>query len=97
MLETRFMADIGDETLFVTPDVDLPDPDDLDEDEEPPYDEEQVIGLYEHLPDIGPGVVASGCEKLCRVHLTRVEPVSYTHLTLPTINGECRSRWSPSH
>ena len=21
--------------------------------------------------------------------------VSYTHLTLPTINGECRSRWSP--
>ena len=24
-------------------------------------------------------------------------PVSYTHLTLPTINGECRSRWSPSH
>ena len=25
------------------------------------------------------------------------EPVSYTHLTLPTINGECRSRWSPCH
>ena len=24
-------------------------------------------------------------------------PVSYTHLTLPTINGECRSRWSPYH
>ena len=23
--------------------------------------------------------------------------VSYTHLTLPTINGECRSRWSPYH
>ena len=23
--------------------------------------------------------------------------VSYTHLTLPTINGECRSRWSPAH
>ena len=23
--------------------------------------------------------------------------VSYTHLTLPTIAAECRSRWSPSH
>ena len=22
-------------------------------------------------------------------------PVSYTHLTLPTIAAECRSRWSP--
>ena len=22
-------------------------------------------------------------------------PVSYTHLTLPTIVRECRSRWSP--
>lgn len=73
MLETRFMADIGDESLFVTPDVDLPDPDDLDEEEEPPYDEKQVFGLYEHLPDIGPDVVASGCGKLSRVHLTRVE------------------------
>ena len=25
------------------------------------------------------------------------EPVSYTHLTLPTIHVECRSRWSPCH
>ena len=24
-------------------------------------------------------------------------PVSYTHLTLPTIVRECRSRWSPYH
>ena len=24
-------------------------------------------------------------------------PVSYTHLTLPTIVRECRSRWSPDH
>ena len=23
--------------------------------------------------------------------------VSYTHLTLPTIHTECRSRWSPYH
>ena len=25
------------------------------------------------------------------------KPVSYTHLTLPTIAAECRSRWSPYH
>ena len=25
------------------------------------------------------------------------ESVSYTHLTLPTIPFECRSRWSPYH
>ena len=25
------------------------------------------------------------------------EPVSYTHLTLPTIYPKCRSRWSPYH
>ena len=25
------------------------------------------------------------------------EPVSYTHLTLPTICFKCRSRWSPDH
>ena len=24
-------------------------------------------------------------------------PVSYTHLTLPTTIGWCRSRWSPDH
>ena len=26
-----------------------------------------------------------------------VKSVSYTHLTLPTIAAECRSRWSPYH
>ena len=25
------------------------------------------------------------------------KPVSYTHLTLPTMAGLCRSRWSPYH
>ena len=25
------------------------------------------------------------------------EPVSYTHLTLPTTGSLCRSRWSPYH
>ena len=27
----------------------------------------------------------------------RPEPVSYTHLTLPTTTPQCRSRWSPYH
>ena len=26
-----------------------------------------------------------------------IEPVSYTHLTLPTSIQRCRSRWSPYH
>ena len=26
-----------------------------------------------------------------------LDTVSYTHLTLPTIAAECRSRWSPYH
>ena len=29
--------------------------------------------------------------------LRRAGTVSYTHLTLPTIVRECRSRWSPYH
>ena len=29
--------------------------------------------------------------------LKRAQAVSYTHLTLPTIHVECRSRWSPYH
>ena len=28
---------------------------------------------------------------------SHTNPVSYTHLTLPTIAAECRSRWSPDH
>ena len=30
-------------------------------------------------------------------HFDNLEPVSYTHLTLPTIQHWCRSRWSPYH
>ena len=30
-------------------------------------------------------------------HDVRLDPVSYTHLTLPTIVRWCRSRWSPYH
>ena len=31
------------------------------------------------------------------IPLHDAEPVSYTHLTLPTIRRGCRSRWSPYH
>ena len=31
------------------------------------------------------------------VRVVRPRPVSYTHLTLPTKEDECRSRWSPYH
>lgn len=72
VLEARFMADIGDEALFVGPRR-VPTTDD-DPDEEPlPYDEDQVRELYKQLPDIGPHIVDSGCRRLCRVHRTRVE------------------------
>jgi len=72
MLEVRFMADIGDEGLFVQPRIELPNVDEVD-DEDVPFDEEQVAELYEYLPDIGPGIVAGGPAALCRVHRTRVE------------------------
>ena len=32
-----------------------------------------------------------------RAERVKVKAVSYTHLTLPTILGLCRSRWSPYH
>ena len=32
-----------------------------------------------------------------RFNTIPVKAVSYTHLTLPTILGLCRSRWSPDH
>ena len=36
--------------------------------------------------------------RMARLHTGRHKvPVSYTHLTLPTIHVECRSRWSPDH
>ena len=73
MLEARFMADIGDDALFVSPRVELPGVDEVDDEDDLPFDEEQIAELYSYLPDIGPEVVPSGIDKLCRVHLTRVE------------------------
>ena len=36
-------------------------------------------------------------EGLGVVYVNGVWAVSYTHLTLPTKEDECRSRWSPYH
>ena len=33
----------------------------------------------------------------CTYVVTRPGAVSYTHLTLPTMVYQCRSRWSPYH
>ena len=38
-----------------------------------------------------------GGESDITARLQEPEPVSYTHLTLPTTLCMCRSRWSPSH
>ena len=38
-----------------------------------------------------------GVGKVIGTTLGTAAPVSYTHLTLPTIAAECRSRWSPYH
>ena len=42
-----------------------------------------------------------GCAPIAkeRLHILHVNhgPVSYTHLTLPTMVEMCRSRWSPYH
>ena len=41
---------------------------------------------------------AMGVLRLVRINTSKApEPVSYTHLTLPTKEDECRSRWSPYH
>ena len=37
----------------------------------------------------------SGCGKTTTMRM--INPVSYTHLTLPTMSLVCRSRWSPYH
>ena len=36
-------------------------------------------------------------EEMVAISTVLFVPVSYTHLTLPTIQHWCRSRWSPSH
>ena len=49
-----------------------------------------------------PALAVFGVVMACFTYLavstaTARDPVSYTHLTLPTITSGCRSRWSPYH
>ena len=41
--------------------------------------------------------IAGGLPTLRAMGLVYTTPVSYTHLTLPTMLAQCRSRWSPYH
>ena len=57
--------------------------------------------------DVGKGPLARAQEHIAEYGMSKyIEArlcdglqgaVSYTHLTLPTIHTECRSRWSPYH
>ena len=47
--------------------------------------------------DLQENVVSKTSSAPSVVEPSVVEPVSYTHLTLPTTLHECRSRWSPYH
>ena len=72
-----------------------------------------LVAPYMGCEDCGTGPGECPCRDLARAALAIIEPVvrdecarvaadyhntvSYTHLTLPTIHVECRSRWSPYH
>ena len=56
--------------------------------------QEGMIGLYKAIRDFD-GNKTNSFKCFADICITR--PVSYTHLTLPTIPFECRSRWSPYH
>ena len=66
---------------------------------------ENTEGLYAGVENIiTPGVVTTtkvvtekASIRIARAAFAYAKPVSYTHLTLPTICFKCRSRWSPYH
>ncbi|WP_199063935.1 hypothetical protein, partial [Serratia sp. ASV30] len=64
----------------------------------------QPLALLATLAANKMGDALSGLIALARHQLTQdltfvdgLNPVSYTHLTLPTMPTGCRSRWSPGH
>ena len=66
----------------------------------PAGEEETLVDLLENR--IPPGVDQAAYVKAAFLAAivkgeTTSPPVSYTHLTLPTMSLVCRSRWSPYH
>ena len=68
--------------------------------------EEELNKILEIIQDFDPaGIGARSLQECLLLQIQRkadsplkqIEPVSYTHLTLPTKAERCRSRWSPYH
>ena len=57
--------------------------------------QEEGIRVYVFNQETGKGTFRSGLSGISNPSF--LTPVSYTHLTLPTILRSCRSRWSPYH
>ena len=55
---------------------------------------EDIVGAIHYLLALHAGKEEATCGT---ENTVKVESVSYTHLTLPTILRSCRSRWSPYH
>ena len=53
----------------------------------------EQMSILELLDHVNNNLVEDGKEPF----VFASDSVSYTHLTLPTIHVECRSRWSPYH
>ena len=56
-----------------------------------------VVKICRELATRAKGDVAGLCISGIGPVFLAADAVSYTHLTLPTIAAECRSRWSPYH
>ena len=56
-----------------------------------------TIPAFAQGSEQAPAAPAEDSTNDSNVIVEETEPVSYTHLTLPTIELECISRWSPYH